>query len=104
MASDRVHKARLRTHMTPGEMVRTVRELQEMTQVELAVAAGITQGALSAIETGRVEIGVERARRLGQALRVHPAVLLFPDLEDDARAPTTRGTAGPAAVAGTRRG
>ena len=82
MATDKLHKARVRTRMKPGEMVRTVRELQEMTQVELADAAGITQGALSAIETCRVEIGVERARRLAAALQVHPAVLLFPDLDE----------------------
>ena len=82
MATDKLHKARVRTRMKPGEMVRTVRELQEMTQVALAEATGITQGALSAIETCRVEIGVDRARRLGAALQVHPGVLLFPDLDE----------------------
>jgi transcriptional regulator with XRE-family HTH domain len=57
------------------------RELQEMTQTELALAAGMTQATLSSLERGRVALGVERAKRLALALQVHPAVLLFPDWE-----------------------
>ena len=32
----------------------------------------------SAIETDRVKLGAERAKTLARALKVHPAVLLFP--------------------------
>ncbi len=71
--------ARVRTRMTPGEMLQIVRKLQEMTQAALAAASGVPQPAISAIESGRQELGTDRARRLAAALRVHPAVLLFPD-------------------------
>lgn len=79
--SEQYVPARLRACMTPGEMVRTVRDLQEMTQAELAKASGVTQPAISAVERGAVALGADRARKLADALRVHPAVLLFPDWE-----------------------
>jgi len=47
-----------------------------MTQVELAAASGLGQATLSSIEGGRVTLGVERAKRLAIALRVHSAVLI----------------------------
>jgi transcriptional regulator with XRE-family HTH domain len=67
--------------VTPGEMLRTVRELQELTQSELARLTGIAQSNLSALETGARELGRERSLVLAKALRVHPAVLLFPDFD-----------------------
>jgi transcriptional regulator with XRE-family HTH domain len=70
--------ARDRVKLTPGDSVRNMRELQEMTQAELAEATGIAQGTISAIESGRVTLGAERAERLALALKVHPAVLLWP--------------------------
>ena len=39
------------------------------------------QSNLSALETGAREMGRERALVLAKALRVHPAVLLFPDFD-----------------------
>jgi transcriptional regulator with XRE-family HTH domain len=45
---------------------------------ELAGLAGIAQSTISAIETDRVKLGAERAKTLARALKVHPAVLLFP--------------------------
>jgi transcriptional regulator with XRE-family HTH domain len=65
--------------MSPGDMVRVGRELQEMTQAQLARAADIAQPTLSAIENDRVSLGVKRAERLARALKVHPAVLLWPN-------------------------
>jgi transcriptional regulator with XRE-family HTH domain len=62
-------------------MLRTVRELQELTQSELAALTGIAQSNLSALETGARELGRERSLVLAKALRVHPAVLLFPDFD-----------------------
>lgn len=63
-------------------MVRVTRELQEMTQNELAEATGIAQGTISSIEKGRVTLGAERAEKLARALKVHPAVLLWPNWEE----------------------
>ena len=80
----RFYPARTYAHLTVGEAVRVTRELQELTQAELAAAAGLSQPIVSGIEHGRIVLGVERARRIARALRVHPAVLLFPDWRAEA--------------------
>ena len=74
-------RAQVQESVTPGEMLRTLRELQEMSQSELAVQTGLSQSNISALETGARNIGRERALVLAKALRVHPAVLLFPDFD-----------------------
>jgi transcriptional regulator with XRE-family HTH domain len=70
--------ARKRAEVSVGESVRIIRELQELSQNELARRSGISQATLSAIENDRVRLGVERAKVLARALRCHPAVLVFP--------------------------
>jgi transcriptional regulator with XRE-family HTH domain len=65
--------------MTPGEMIKTLRELKEWTQVELADETGISQANISAIENDRVEIGKQRAIVIAEALGVHPASIMFAD-------------------------
>lgn len=74
--------ARARVVLSPADSVRVARELQGLTQGALAVASGIPQGTISSIESGRVTLGVERAERLARALKVHPAVLLWPNWEE----------------------
>ncbi len=64
-----------------GESVRIIRELQEMSQNDLAEATGIPQSTISAIENDRVKLGVERAKVIAIALKCHPAVLVFPGWE-----------------------
>ena len=71
--------ARVRVALTPGDAVRVAREVQEMTQAELAAVTGIAQPTLSSIESGRSVLGAERAEKLARALKVHPAVLLWPN-------------------------
>lgn len=61
-----------------GESVRIIRELQGLSQNELADLTGIPQSTISAIENDRVQLGVERAKVLARALQCHPAVLVFP--------------------------
>jgi transcriptional regulator with XRE-family HTH domain len=75
--------AKIRIKLSPGESVRMAREFQQMSQARLAQASGIPQPTISAIEAGRVNLGVERAKALARALRVHPAVLLFPSWDAD---------------------
>lgn len=70
--------AKKRTEVSVGESVRIVRELQGLSQNQLAELTGIPQATLSAIENGRVSLGVERAKVLAKALKCHPAVLVFP--------------------------
>jgi transcriptional regulator with XRE-family HTH domain len=73
--------ARRRVEVSVGESVRILRELQELTQGQLADLTGIPQSTISAIENGRVNLGVERAKVLARALKCHPAVLVFPGWE-----------------------
>lgn len=69
--------AKQRVELTVGESVRIIRELQELSQNQLAQLTGIPQATISSIENGRVNLGVERAKVLAQALQCHPAVLVF---------------------------
>ena len=74
-------KAKKRVEVSAGESVRIIRELQELSQNDLARMTGIPQSTISAIERDRVKLGVERAKVLARALRCHPAVLVFPGWE-----------------------
>ena len=74
-------RAKKRVELSVGESVRIMRELQDLSQNELAAASGIPQSTISAIERDRVKLGVERAKIMARALRVHPAVLVFPGWE-----------------------
>ena len=74
-------KARQRIEVTVGESVRIIRELQELSQNQLSKLTGSPQSTISAIENDRVNLGIERAKVLARALKVHPAVLLFPDFD-----------------------
>ena len=65
--------------ITPGEMLRELRARRGLTQIELAEISGMQQAVISALETGRARIGIERAKRLARALDVHPAVIAFAD-------------------------
>lgn len=73
--------AKRRVTVSVGESVRIIRELQELSQNQLAALSGIPQTTISAIENGRVRLGVERAKVLARALRCHPGVLVFPGWE-----------------------
>ena len=70
--------AKKRIEVSVGESVRILRELQELSQRQLSELTSIPQATISAIENGRVNLGVERAKVLARALHCHPAVLVFP--------------------------
>jgi transcriptional regulator with XRE-family HTH domain len=74
--------AKKRIPVSAGESVRIIRELQGLSQNQLAQRTGIPQATLSAIENDRVRLGVERAKVLARALKCHPAVLVFPGWDD----------------------
>lgn len=79
-------KAKRRLEVTPGESLRILRELQELSQNQLAQLTGIPQSTICAIEKGHVNLGVERAKTFARALRCHPAVLVFPGWDIDGSA------------------
>ena len=76
-------KATKTADLTVGDSVRIVRELQELSQNQLARLTGIPQSTISSIENNRVNLGVERAKVLARALKCHPAVLVFPGWETE---------------------
>ena len=88
MARSEYRKARRRVDISVGESVRILRKLQELSQNDLAEQTGIAQSTISAIENDKVSVGVERAKVLARALRVHPAVIVFPawDVEKESAA------------------
>jgi len=71
-------KAKKQIDVSVGESVKILRELQELSQNDLAELTGIPQSTISAIENDRVQLGVERAKVFARALQCHPAVLVFP--------------------------
>jgi transcriptional regulator with XRE-family HTH domain len=73
--------AKKRIAVSVGESVRIIREFNELSQNQLAKRTGIPQATISAIENGRVRLGVERAKLLARALKCHPGVLVFPGWE-----------------------
>jgi transcriptional regulator with XRE-family HTH domain len=73
--------AKRRIEVSVGDSVRIVRELQGLSQNQLAKVTRIPQTTISAIENDRVRLGVERAKVLAKALKCHPAVLVFPGWE-----------------------
>jgi transcriptional regulator with XRE-family HTH domain len=77
--------AKTRIEVGVGESVRVLRELQEMSQANLAQATNIPQSTISGIEHGRIKLGVERAKTLARALKCHPAVILFPNWDVDSK-------------------
>ncbi len=77
-------KAQKKVDVSVGESVRILRELQEMSQNELAHITGIPQSTISAIENDRVKLGIERAKVFARALKCHPAVLVFPGWDVEA--------------------
>ena len=83
MKKRQFRRARKAIDVSPGESVRIMRELQELSQNELSNLTGIPQSTISAIENQRVNLGVERAKVLARALKCHPAVLVFPGWDID---------------------
>ena len=73
--------AKKRVEVSVGESVRIIRDLQDLSQNQLSDLTGIPQATISAIENNRVQLGVERAKVLARALKVHPGVLVFPGWE-----------------------
>lgn len=83
---DEFTRSRQRVRLTTGEMLSILREKNELTQNQLAHKSGLTQATISSLESNRISLGVERAKALARVLHVHPAVLLFPDWENEERA------------------
>ncbi len=67
-----------------GETLSTIRVARGLSQKDLAVAAGITQGFLSKLETGTVPLDLEKAGILAERLGVRPEIFSV-EISRDAR-------------------
>ena len=76
-------KSTAHVKLTPGEAIKMIRELQSLSQNDLAELTGISQSNLSALESNARKLGRNTAIVLAKALHVHPAVLLFPGYHVD---------------------
>src|ERR1700753_4519534 len=63
---------------TPGQVVRAFRTNFGLTWKELEKITGVSYPNLSAIEHGRVDVGVRRAVLLAAAFGIEPQQILFP--------------------------
>jgi transcriptional regulator with XRE-family HTH domain len=61
-----IRKAKRRVAVSPGESVRIIREMQELSQNQVAELAGMPQSTVSAIQRGRVNPGVDCAKTLAR--------------------------------------
>ena len=68
---------------TAGEIIKAFRKNFKITQGELAKVTGIAETNLSAIENGKLEMGVKRAVLIATALGISPSQLLFPNGVED---------------------
>lgn len=71
--------ARPSSKLTQGLMLKILRKKHGFSQKELAEQAGLAQSTISGLESGRLNLGIERAKTLARTLKVHPGVLAFPD-------------------------
>jgi transcriptional regulator with XRE-family HTH domain len=72
------HKTYHRLRVTPGKSVQIIRQVQNLSQYELARATGVSTATISAIELDRVHLGMEMARNLARALQCDTSVLVDP--------------------------
>jgi transcriptional regulator with XRE-family HTH domain len=75
--------AKTDVRLSPGKALKIYRKLQGFSQNELAKVTGLQQTTLSALENDRITLGIDRAKVLAKALKVHPGVLAFPDWDAD---------------------
>jgi len=67
--------------LTPGKALKIYRELQGLTQADLAKKSGLKQATVSSLEHDRIVLGIDRAKALALVLKVHPSTLAFADWE-----------------------
>ena len=83
LENEKFSPAEQRKKLTSGKVLKRYRELQGISQIELAEKTGLKQATISALENDRISLGVERAKTLARALKIHPSILAFPDWEHE---------------------
>lgn len=73
-------------NLTPGKALKIYRELNNLTQADLAQLTNLKQATISSLEHDRVAMGIARAKILAKVLNVHPGVLAFADWDSSDQA------------------
>ncbi|MBF0106401.1 MAG: helix-turn-helix transcriptional regulator [Deltaproteobacteria bacterium] len=68
-----------RTSLTPGQIVRELRQKKGWSQAVLSEITDIAVSNISNIESGRSQLGADRAILLAEAFGVKPEFILFPN-------------------------
>lgn len=68
--------------LTSGKIIQAKRKNFGITLEEISEVTGIDVGNLSAIENDKKSIGVKTAIKIGLAIGLHPATILFPNGEE----------------------
>jgi transcriptional regulator with XRE-family HTH domain len=63
----------------PGDTLRGMRGLREMTQAQLAASSGVSKSQLSRMERGTRPIGKEMAKKLGRTLGMNWRIFVLDD-------------------------
>jgi transcriptional regulator with XRE-family HTH domain len=72
----------VRGHNAQMINLRSIRETRGLSQVQLAEMAGVTQGTVSKIERGQMNVTLDKVIAIAHALNVHPATLFdLPELQ-----------------------
>jgi DNA-binding transcriptional regulator YiaG len=67
---------RMEKKMTPGKMLKTLREVKELSQAKLGEMIGTPGSRVSDYETGQRAISKEVAKKLAAIFKVSPAVFI----------------------------
>lgn len=71
--------------VSPAQMIKTLRKLKGWSQNKLSETTGISQTSIIAIENGSIQISRDTSIILAKAFRVHPASIMFPDYDKQAK-------------------
>lgn len=71
--------------VSTGESVRIVREMNELTRTQLSTITGIPEATLCAIEDDQLELTIEQATVLANALKVTPAILMTTGVRENTK-------------------
>lgn len=63
--------------MNIGQAIKILRTKRQVTQRDLAIGAGVSQGFLSLVEKGKREPGFELIERVANVLRVPPQLVFL---------------------------
>ena len=83
LEKEKFYPSKKRAKLTSGKTLKMYRDLQSLSQAELSEKTGLKQATISALEHDRITLGLDRAKVLAHALKVHPSVLAFADWDEN---------------------